>query len=80
MRHATLFGKKSLPRPPSFSEADVSDKLQWVQNLPRISSADTTALREGHLMQLRTLRAVDEMMAGIVKLLRDRGELNNAFM
>jgi len=34
-RHAHAFDSESLPRPPNFNEADVSDKPAAIRNLPR---------------------------------------------
>ena len=48
-------------RPPSYNEADVSDKPSWVQALPLQSSAQLDQIR---IDQLEMLQAVDEAIGG----------------
>lgn len=64
-------------RPLSYNEADVSDKPQWVQQLPLL---DATASAQGdanHRMQLESLQAVDRMVESVINMLSSKGELNN---
>jgi N-acetylglucosamine-6-sulfatase len=35
-RHQDLFRKARMPQPPSFNEADVSDKPEWISRMPRL--------------------------------------------
>ena len=60
-RHDGLF--QSIPpwRPPSYNEADVSDKPAWVQNLALQNSAQLDQIR---IDQLEMLQAVDEAIGG----------------
>jgi arylsulfatase A-like enzyme len=60
-RHEGLF--QSIPpwRPPSYNEADVSDKPQWVQNLALQNSAELDQIR---IDQLEMLQAIDEAIGG----------------
>jgi N-acetylglucosamine-6-sulfatase len=79
-RHATLFKGRSLPKPPSFNEADVSDKPQWVQNKPRLSSTKISTLTTLYRKRLRALQSVDEMVEKLVQALSDKGELSNTYI
>jgi N-acetylglucosamine-6-sulfatase len=60
-RHEGLF--QSIPpwRPPSYNEADVSDKPAWVQALPLQNSAQLDQIR---IDQLEMLQAIDEAIGG----------------
>jgi N-acetylglucosamine-6-sulfatase len=60
-RHDGLFQGIPPWRPPSYNEADVSDKPQWVQNLAPQDSADLDQIR---IDQLEMLQAVDEAIGG----------------
>jgi N-acetylglucosamine-6-sulfatase len=79
-RHASMFSDEPLPKPPSFNEADVSDKPQWVQNKPRLSSTQVTKMTRFHRDRLRALQSLDEMVGRLVSALRDTGELSNTYI
>jgi N-acetylglucosamine-6-sulfatase len=79
-RHADLYEDEVLNPPPSFDEADVSDKPQWIRELPRLSDEDRLMLSEWHRNQRRSLRAVDEMVGAILDLLQQRGVLGNTYV
>jgi N-acetylglucosamine-6-sulfatase len=80
-RHKGMFSNEPLPKPPSFNEADVSDKPAWVRNKPRL----TSDYEEGYLnllyrQRLGALQSVDEMVGRLVSALRDTGELSNTYI
>jgi hypothetical protein len=60
-RHEGMFQTIPPWRPPSYNEADVSDKPAWVQALPGQNSADLDQIR---IDQLEMLQAVDEAIGG----------------
>ena len=73
-RHEDAFQGTKIKQPPNFNEADVSDKPQWVQDLP---IRDLTEMEEGRRDQYRLLLSVDEAVEGIFDELRDRRELRD---
>ena len=77
---ADLYTDTPLPRPPSFNEADVSDKPKWVRKTPPLGEGQIARLQEQHRDRLRSLRDVDEMVGDILKLLENRGELENTYV
>lgn len=79
-RHANMFNDLKLPRPPSFNEADVSDKPLWVRSLPRLDGEDVLRLTKFQRNRVRSLQAVDEAVGAIMDLLRQQGELNNTYI
>jgi arylsulfatase A-like enzyme len=60
-RHEGMFQTIPPWRPPSYNEADVSDKPAWVQALSLQDSADLDQIR---IDQLEMLQAVDEAIGG----------------
>ncbi|HYU61585.1 MAG TPA: sulfatase [Solirubrobacterales bacterium] len=76
-RHATAFEDEPLPQPPSFNEADVSDKPQEVQQQPLLDDADIANIQRKYRCRLESLLAVDEGVDSIVAALRASGELDD---
>jgi arylsulfatase A-like enzyme len=79
-RHRNQFASEPLPRPPSFNEADVSDKPIGIRSRPRLSRDRIRAIRENYQQRLESLLAVDEAVAKIVAALRESGELRNTLI
>jgi N-acetylglucosamine-6-sulfatase len=79
-RYANMYTRVALPSKPSFDEADVSDKPQWVQDLPRISAGDRDQLTQWRRNQLRSVRQVDDTVGKMLDLLDQRGELDNTYV
>lgn len=67
-------------RPPNYTEQDVSAEPKWVQALPQLSSKDQKTLDQFRIKQYRTLLAVDDAVAGILKSLASTGRLSNTFI
>jgi N-acetylglucosamine-6-sulfatase len=76
-RHRRMFPNARVPRTPSFNEADVSDKPA-----PRspLSSSEIEDTDELYRQRLRSLQAVDEMIARLVDLLTETGRLGNTYI
>jgi N-acetylglucosamine-6-sulfatase len=79
-RDARLYKHTKIPRPPSFNEADVSDKPEWIRKIPQLRHGQIETLKEQRRDRLRSLSDVDEMVGDILKLLADRGELQNTYV
>jgi N-acetylglucosamine-6-sulfatase len=77
---ADLYKDTPLPRPPSFNENDVSDKPEWIRDMPLLKSSQIKTLSKQHRDRLRSLRDVDQMVGKILKLLEERGELDNTYV
>jgi N-acetylglucosamine-6-sulfatase len=72
----TLAGEP-LPRPPSYNEADVSDKPQAVQNRTLINAQQQANITARYRAQLESLGAVDDMVGELVRTVKGMGELKN---
>ncbi len=53
-------------RPPSFDEADVSDKPQYIKALPRITRAAQLGADSARRAQCAALRSVDRLVAAVI--------------
>jgi N-acetylglucosamine-6-sulfatase len=79
-RHYGQFSNEALPEPPSFNEADVSDKPRFVQNSPLLTPARIAAERTLYQCELESLQGVDDGVNAIVKALRATGALRNTLL
>lgn len=79
-RHAGMFSTATPWRPPSYNEADVSDKPLWVQNTPLLTPQDQTDLDAIRIAQLEMLQAVDEAVLAIMNQLRADNIIDNTFV
>jgi N-acetylglucosamine-6-sulfatase len=79
-RHQGAFLGTPLPRPPSFNEADVSDKPWRIRSRAPLKQWRIAALAETHRQRLASLLAVDEGVARIVETLRETGELDDTLL
>ena len=68
------------PRLPSFNEQDVSDKPPWIQQLPRLSDSTKAQIDYQAERRAESLQAVDDLVAGVVGKLKDRGVMGNTYV
>jgi arylsulfatase A-like enzyme len=76
----TIFGDNvnfPLPQGPSFNEADMTDKPDWVQQHAVMSAEDIGCLQKQYWRELESMRAVDDMVGYIVGALQQTGALSN---
>jgi arylsulfatase A-like enzyme len=77
-RYEQLSKSFQLPRPPSFNEADVSDKATDVtSHTPPLTQAQIDQLQLDYQGRGGSLRAVDDGVGRLVKTLRQTGQLKN---
>jgi arylsulfatase A-like enzyme len=79
-RHASRFRGKGIPRPPSFNEANVSDKPRFIRRLKRLSGRRVRRITANHRNQLRSLLSVDQAVARIVGELQATGLLSETYV
>ncbi len=79
-RHSGLFAGERAPQPPSFDEADVSDKPGYVSKLRPVTHEEIVSFNELHRNRLRSMMAIDEMVGRLVATLRETGELDNTYI
>ena len=78
-RHEDLFKGIQAPRTPSYNEADVSDKPEWVRR-SSLSSKEKRYMDQLYRDRLRTMVAVGEMIGGLLRTLEEAGELENTYL
>jgi N-acetylglucosamine-6-sulfatase len=68
------------PRPPSFNEADVSDKPSWIRSLPKLSASQIAQIDTRQENRAETLQALDDLVEGVVNKLNSAEVLNNTYI
>jgi N-acetylglucosamine-6-sulfatase len=79
-RHRNRFASEALPTPPSFNEADVSDKPAAIRNLTPIPPARINGITENYRQRLESLLSVDEAIRDILAALQAAGELDRTLI
>jgi arylsulfatase A-like enzyme len=79
-KYSNAFASLPLPTPPSFNEADMSDKPLALQARPAISAVRAIRIQEAYQQRLESLLSVDDAVESIVSALRSTGELDNTLI
>jgi N-acetylglucosamine-6-sulfatase len=74
-RDVGRFDDVPVPRPPSFNEADISDKPSFISDLPRLGRHATHSVRNSYDCRLAALRSVDRGVKGLAGALAEDHEL-----
>jgi arylsulfatase A-like enzyme len=79
-RHLELFQSLTAPQTPSFNEDDVSDKPENMAQNPLLTDADILKIDDMHRDRVRSMQAVDEMLAELIGVLERTGQLENTYI
>jgi arylsulfatase A-like enzyme len=79
-RHAGMFADAELPRTPAVDEADLSDKPAFIRSLLPFDAERTAYLEDEYRRRLRSLQAIDDMVASIVGALDAAGVLDDTYV
>ena len=79
-RHRDRFEGLQAPRPPSFNEADMTDKPAWLRNRPALTPERKRRLDATYRKQAQMLLAVDEMLGALLDTLEATGELDSTYV
>jgi len=79
-RYKNRFQGTTLPQPPSFNEADVSDKPASIRRRPLLGPRRIAAIQENWQQRRETLLAVDDAVGSIVETLRSTGQLDDTLI
>lgn len=77
VRDIGRFANARLPRPPSFNEADISDKPRFARKRSRLSGDTIADITANYRARLESLLAVDDAVRMIYDALRRTGQLGS---
>ncbi len=75
-RYVNTYADAVVPHRPSFNETDVSDKPQWVQDLPLLNPREQARQDIDQRKEWESTRTADDLVKGVVETLKTRGVLN----
>jgi len=78
-RHALLFPDAKAPHTASFNEAAIDDKPQSVRK-PLLTAEEMGILDYQYRRRLQSLQAVNDMVLGVVRTLKNMGQLDNTYI
>jgi len=79
-RHEAAFDGAAAPRSPAFNEGDITDKPAWVRSRPPLSPRQIANIDEHFRVRLRSLLAVDELIAMLADVLQATGQWSRTYM
>jgi N-acetylglucosamine-6-sulfatase len=78
-RHEDNFDGVKLPRTPAFDEEDISAKPEAYRR-PPLSGQEKRKLRRAYEGKLEALQGVDDLVGGLVGVLKKTGQLENTYV
>jgi N-acetylglucosamine-6-sulfatase len=79
-RYLNDFPNAQAPRTPSFNEADVSDKPEWVRSKPLLTSAQITSIDDLYRKRRASFKAVKDLVQDIIDTLAATNQLDNTYI
>jgi N-acetylglucosamine-6-sulfatase len=79
-RHGGEFRYSGAPRVPSFNEGNVSEKPSWVRQIALLTEGEIAVADKLQQWRLRSLRAVEEMVAAVLAALDETGRLGTTYL
>ena len=79
-RHEDMFKNVQVPRSASYNEVDVSDKPQFIRELPLLDDKGIKQTDNAYRKRLQSLQAVDDMVENIVTTLESTRQLDTTYI
>ena len=75
-----MYSTLSLPKPPSFNQANLSSEKGTFLWRPLLTNTQINDLQTDYRLRIKSLQAVDEMVGKIVNTLTTAGKLNDTYI
>lgn len=76
----TLYTNLPPHRPPSFNEADISDKPRWLMSLPPLGADEISKIDAYRLRQIQSLNSLDQAIESLLNALAKEGKLDDTLV
>ena len=79
-RHKGAYLEQRTPRPPSFNEADVSDKPRWVRDDPPLTDRQAASFDERQVLRMQSALTLEDLCRDLIEALRRTDELDSTYL
>lgn len=79
-RHRDAYPDARAPRPPSFDEADVSDKPSWMAGKRPLKPEEVDFFDQRHAARLRSALTLEDLSRSVISALKRTGQLEDTYV
>jgi N-acetylglucosamine-6-sulfatase len=80
LRHRGAYLGQRAPRPPSFDEADVSDKPGWVRDEPPVNARGAAEFDQWHVLRMQSALTLEHLCANVIDALERTNQLDDTYL
>jgi N-acetylglucosamine-6-sulfatase len=79
-RHRTAYSGQQAPRPPSFDEADLSDKPAWVRGQPPVNDRRAAEYDRLQVERMRSALTLEDLCRNVIDALERTDQLGDTYL
>ncbi len=79
-RHEAAYPEQRAPRPPSFDEADISDKPAWVRDEPRVNDRRAAEYDQLQVTRMQSALTLEDLCRNVISALERTGQLDDTYL
>ena len=79
-RHRTAYSGQQAPRPPSFDEADLSDKPAWVRGQPPVNDRRAAEYDRLQVERMRSALTLEDLCRNVIDALERTDQLDGTYL
>jgi len=80
LRHKMAYLGQRAPRPPSFDEADVSDKPSWVRDEPPVYARRAAEYDRWHVKRMQSALTLEDLCTNVIEALERTNQLDDTYL
>ncbi len=80
LRHGGAYLGQRTPRPPSFDEADVSDKPGWVRDEPPVYARRAAEFDQWHVKRMQSALTLEDLCTNVIEALERTNQLDHTYL
>jgi N-acetylglucosamine-6-sulfatase len=80
LRHKGAYLEQRAPRPPSFDEADVSDKPKWVRDQQPLNAQMVAAFDHQQVLRMQSALTLEDLCRHVIDALSRAKQLNDTYL
>jgi N-acetylglucosamine-6-sulfatase len=79
-RHRAAYPEQRAPRPPSFDEADLSDKPAWVRDQPPVNDRRAADYDRLQVERMQSALSLEDLCRNVIDVLERTGQLGDTYL